>query len=234
MKFLLDLLYPRCCPVCGRIVLPKGALICPSCIPKLSRLKGPLCRKCGKEVVSSTVEYCYDCTRYKRSFRRGMAVYNYNEAASRSMARIKYKNKREYLDFYGAVMSRCLGPSICRLAPQALVPVPVHPSRLRKRGFNQAEELARRLSASTGIPVLTDCLIRSRRTMPQKALGPAERLKNLQEAFSLAYIPSGLERVMLVDDIYTTGSTAEACTRILMAAGIKEVTSAVIFIGAGD
>ena len=123
----LDLIFPRRCPVCGQIVVPKGALICPGCEGKLAWVRGPLCRRCGKEVADDSIEYCRDCSRRRPSFARGMALINYNETASRSMAQIKYKNRREYLDFYGSAIAERLGPQIQRLSPDLLIPVPVHP-----------------------------------------------------------------------------------------------------------
>ncbi len=218
-----------------------GAFICPGCISKLSVLKQPTCKKCGKEVLSERVEYCFDCTRHKRTFDSGVALLNYNEAAMRSIASIKYKNKREYLDFYGEALVRCYGKWIAGRNAGALVPVPIHPVRRRQRGFNQAEELADRLSNLTGIPVMRDLLIRTKKTAPQKQLSPAERLKNLKSAFALnprfysekrkiSHIP---DSVILVDDIFTTGSTVEACARALKAAGVKYVWFVTICTTAG-
>ena len=90
IDFMTDILFPRRCPVCGGIVLPKGDLICPGCMTKLSWVRRPVCKKCGKEVLDETIEYCYDCTRHKRSFDYGLSLINYDETASHSMARIKY------------------------------------------------------------------------------------------------------------------------------------------------
>ena len=115
-----------------------------------------------------------------------------------------------------------------------LVPVPVHPSRLRIRGFNQAEELAWRLSEKTGIPVDRSILKRSKKTAPQKSLDPSGRLKNLEQAFTAGHIPPNIHSVILVDDIYTTGSTIEACTRVLKKAGMEHVYFVTIFIGHGQ
>ena len=78
----LDALYPRRCPVCGEIVTPKGGLICPSCLLRLSPVKSPVCQKCGKEVWSEEIEYCPDCVKHRRSFARGMALFNYTEEAA--------------------------------------------------------------------------------------------------------------------------------------------------------
>ena len=101
--FLTDLLFPRRCPVCGDIVLPRGELICPACVKKLSFVKQPVCKKCGKEISSAEREYCLDCTKHKRSFDYGRALLNYNDTAKKSMADIKYRNRREYLDFYAGI-----------------------------------------------------------------------------------------------------------------------------------
>ena len=138
IDFMTDILFPRRCPVCGGIVLPKGDLICPGCMTKLSWVRRPVCKKCGKEVLDETIEYCYDCTRHKRSFDYGLSLINYDDTASRSMARIKYNNRREYLDFYSEAMVRKMGKRIRFMDGDALIPVPVHPSRRRERGFNQA------------------------------------------------------------------------------------------------
>lgn len=234
IEFAADILFPRRCPVCDDIVLPRGGLICPECVKRLSFVKGPVCKKCGKEVFSDTVEYCFDCTKHKRSFESGRALVNYNEAARNSMVKIKYKNKREYLDFYIEAICIRYGKIISRMGADALVPVPVHPSRMRSRGYNQAELLARGIGRELGIPVCADLLLRSRKTAPQKELNPAERLKNLEEAFEAGSIPSGIGTVILVDDIYTTGSTIEACTRALKRMGVKKVYFLAICIGRGQ
>ena len=231
---VISLLFPRRCPVCERIVTPKGAYICPVCAKKLSFVKAPVCFKCGKEIGDGR-EYCQDCMRHPRTFERGIALLNYNEKASRSVSRIKYGGRREYLDYYGKAMAERLGSAICRMKAQTLVPVPVHPARLRERGFNQAAELAARLGELLPLPIDDGLLIRAKKTARQKDLNPAQRLANLEQAFSVperrkkeGKLP---ESVILVDDIYTTGSTIEACTRALKAAGVKRVYFVSICIG---
>lgn len=233
-SFLIDLLFPRRCPVCDGIVMPKGRLICRPCMKKLSFVKDPVCKRCGKEIISSDIEYCFDCVRHKRTFEYGRALINYDEKAGSSMAKIKYRNKREYLDFYGEAICARYEKVIRRMGADVLVPVPVHPSRRRERGFNQAELLARRIGERLGIPVSPQMLIRNKKTMPQKGLDPGGRLKNLEEAFTAGQVLKEVEGVILVDDIYTTGSTIEACTRALKKAGVKRVYFLAICIGRGQ
>ncbi len=88
-KMFLDCLYPRRCPVCGEIAMPKGALICPDCEKKISWVDGPVCKSCGRQVSDETTEYCPDCMRRRHSFDGGVALCNYNEAARTSMGKIK-------------------------------------------------------------------------------------------------------------------------------------------------
>lgn len=244
-KGLIDALYPRRCPVCGCIAPPvpsagmgevSGAdsRICPPCLNRLSFVRSPVCKKCGKEVLSETQEYCFDCTRHRRSFEYGAALLNYNEAAGLSMAAVKYKNKREYLDYYAQKGLERMGRILGRMNADVLVPVPVHPARYRRRGFNQAEVLAEKLSPGLGLPSCPDLLRRTKKTEPQKSLDPSGRLKNLEKAFFAGAVPPDVKAVILIDDIYTTGSTMEACSRALLGAGIKKVYFFTLCIGQGQ
>ena len=125
------------------------------------------------------------------------------------------------------------GDMIRRMDVDAIVPVPIHRSRRRKRGFNQAEILAEILGKKLGIPVEPELLKRNRKTVPQKELSPSERLKNLTGAFLAESLPDDKKRILLVDDIYTTGSTLEACARVLKNAGAEVVYFVVIFMTGG-
>lgn len=229
---LVDSLYPRRCPVCDEAV-PAGALICPDCLKKLSFVKPPVCAKCGKQLLLASQELCADCKEHPKSFERGACVLNYEEHARESMVKIKYGKRREYAKFYGRLIAERLGDTIREMDPQCIIPVPVHPERFIERGYNQAELLASEVSRCMGIPMDKSTLVRVKKTVVQKDLGPEERLKNLSEAFGVLYDaegdespgarPAAYDRVLLVDDIYTTGSTMEACTRVLRSAGVKQV-----------
>lgn len=219
----LEILYPRKCPVCDRIITPKGALICPPCRKRVSFIQGPVCQKCGKALMFEEKEYCENCIGQEHRFAGGVALMDYDSVARKILADLKYGNRRDNADYVAAEMAQRLAENIRRMRPDALIPVPVHSKRKRVRGFNQAELLARRLGERLEIPVRTDLLVRVKNTRPQKELGSLGRLNNLLSAFSVRQWDERLEQVVLVDDIYTTGSTMEACTRALLAAGAKKV-----------
>lgn len=220
---LLSLLFPRRCPVCEDIVTPRGELICPDCERQLHFLSEPTCQICGREILSEEEELCENCKRHRFLFVRSLALLGYNDVAARSISRIKYTGAREFLDYYGRAAAVRCGAQIQRMAVDALVPVPVHASRRRKRGYNQAEVLAEVMGRELGIPVYSAALLRNKKTAASKELNAAERLKNLMSAFYAGTIPVDLHRVLLVDDIFTTGATMEACTRVLLQAGVQEV-----------
>lgn len=233
LEGLTAVLFPRRCPVCHGIVVPQNNLIHSQCFSKISFIKSPVCKKCGKSLRLETDEYCFDCMKHKRSFDYGLALADYDDITRQSIVKIKYKNKREYLDFYGEAICQRFSSQILRMQADFLAPVPIHPERLKTRGFNQAQVLAEKLGPRLGLPVYGELLIRSKKTQPQKNLNSQERFKNLKEAFFSAQLPEGKKRVILVDDIYTTGSTIEACTRKLKEAGASNVYFIVIAIGKG-
>lgn len=234
---LLDLIYPRRCPVCNEVLAFGEGGVCPDCKGALSFVGQPVCMKCGKEVKGrgddsfGAEEYCPDCMRRARSFTGGIALLNYNDGARKLMAGLKYKNRREYADFLAEEMARRHGRKILRLKADALVPVPIHKKRRRERGYNQAELLAKGLSRRLSIP-MEKLLLRVEYTEAQKKLGYEARQKNEERAFAAAGC-GGFGRVLLVDDIYTTGATAEACTKTLLAAGTGEVFLLSMAIGIG-
>ena len=220
---LLELLYPRRCPVCGDVVLPKGALICPECRRKLSFIQEPVCKRCGRQIPYPEEEFCRACASRKSFLDGAVALLHYDETAKASISSFKYGGRPEYADFYGEELARRYGRQLLLWRPEAILPVPADRVRQRVRGYNQAQVLAERLGKALGLPVLPQALGRKRRTRAQKELGPAARRKNLEQAMEVRRLPPGLTRVLLADDIYTTGSTAEACARVLKEAGVRQV-----------
>ena len=238
---MLSVLYPRRCPICHDIVTPRGRLICSDCLGKVPFVQEPVCLCCGKEIASEEIEYCYDCSHHIRSFSGGFALAVYDPIMRESIRRFKNGGRMEYADWYVDAIWQQYGQQLSLLRIDAVVPVPLHRSRSNERGYNQAELLARRLAKRLQVPVWSKALKRIRKTTAQKYLGGRERQKNLESVFALDGRPwdagsSWLEgkNILLVDDIYTTGGTAEACTRVLLEAGAQAVYLVNVCIGEND
>ena len=226
----IDSLYPRRCPVCGEIAEGKKP-ICRGCFDRLSFVKPRLCVKCGKQTAPGQPDMlCRDCRERPRTYEYGCTVLNYDDILSESLSAVKYHNKKEYMEAYGRLMAGILKKKAAAAGPDILVPVPVSPDRLQKRGFNQAAVLARILGEEWGIPVREDILVRTRQTAAMKELTPDERLSNLMTAFAARQVPEGAG-IMIIDDIYTTGATVEACTRVLKNAGAGKIWYASLAAG---
>ncbi|MCI9338870.1 MAG: ComF family protein [Lachnospiraceae bacterium] len=228
---VLQLLFPLRCPVCDDIVVPAGEKICLECLGKLELLTPPWCMKCGKKLPREG-EFCADCMKKRHVFRRGRALYAY-ESAAPSIYRFKYGGRREYADFYGEQMAQYLGSYIRGLQPDALLPVPLHRRRMAARGYNQAQLIAEAVGRRLGVPVYTDFLVRVKNTAPLKYENPKERQNNLKKAFNIARNDVKLKRVVLVDDIYTTGSTMDEAAETLKEAGAEEVFFIALACGTG-
>ena len=231
---LLSILYPRHCPICHDIVTPRGHLICPDCLKKVSFVQEPTCLCCGKEIASEEIEYCYDCSHHTRSFAGGFALAVYDPVMRGSIRRFKNGGRMEYADWYVEAIWQRYGGQLQGLDIDAVVPVPLHRSRRNERGYNQAELLAGRLAKKLRVPVLPKALARTRKTTAQKYLGGRERQKNLEAVFAVGRQSVVGKTILLVDDIYTTGSTAEACTRVLLTAGAQAVYLVNVCIGEND
>lgn len=238
-NILLDMLYPRRCPVCDEIVYPKSDKICTTCKNKLIYIKEPRCKKCSKPIMNEEQEFCFDCNRKHFSYIKGISLFEYNQVMKHSMSEFKFRSKKEYADFYVEEMLNHYTEWISNLNLDAILPVPIHKDKRRARGYNQAEILAFGLSKALHIPVLTDILIREKNTTPQKQLNDRERVTNLQHAFSVSENFKKnresiiLDKVLLVDDIYTTGTTIDVCTRVLQQYGVYDIYFMTVCIGNG-
>lgn len=234
LENILDILYPRRCPICQEVVKKRGEMICPSCRKEIAPIQEPVCKKCGKPIMDAAEEYCCDCGKMGHLYTRGLAVLPYTGKVRKSLHQIKFHNKKEYLDFYGPYMAEVLGKRILAWGAQALIPVPLHRSKRRKRGFNQAEILAVEVGRALGIPVRTDVVQRIRNTRPQKDLSLRERQNNLKGAFKISQYDVKLKKIILVDDIYTTGSTIDGIAGKLLEQGAEEVYFIALCIGKDD
>ena len=229
-KAALDCLYPPRCPVCDRVVLP-GEGLCAECKKTVPYVRQPSCLKCGKPILDRRKEFCADCGKKSHTFVQAKALWVYEGKVKASLYRFKYQNKREYARVYAEEMARRYGAWIGERKIEAVIPVPLHKNRRRARGYNQAEILARELGAILGLPVYQDLLVRARDTKPQKTLNGRERKNNLKNSFKTTQNIVQLKYILLVDDIYTTGSTLDAAADALVRAGAANVYACCVSIG---
>lgn len=225
-KIILDAVYPPRCPCCGGIIdstdrkeLYEGKpsyknYVHRECFPKLHFITENTCERCGI-IIKEGKRFCETCLERERLFDAGKAAFLYEEPVRGALAGIKYSHRKEYCDFFSYAVYERLCEWIKSLKVSVIVPVPVHRKRLRARGYNQAEVIARGLSRYTGIPLLCGAVVRNRNTAAQKDLTPVERKKNITGAFSANGRFKEGTGVLLVDDIYTTGSTAETIASVL-------------------
>lgn len=233
MTRLKETLWPQACPFCGKV---SAGGICAACRRKVDALavKEPRCMKCGKPIRKAEQEYCYDCARKRHTYDRGVSLWLHREPVNTSIYRFKYHNQRFYASIYAAEIVKTYRGQLRKWEPEVIIPVPLHSRKRRARGYNQAGILARELGRLLGIPVEEHLVCRVRNTAPQKQLDSRKRRKNLEKAFAVRPYPSMPERVLVTDDIYTTGNTIDAVAGALKAAGVQKVYFLTISIGKGD
>jgi ComF family protein len=146
---------------------------------------------------------------------------------------MKYGGRREYAEFFGEEIEKYLGDFIRKVNPDGIVPIPLHKKRFAHRGYNQAELLARVLGTHVELPVYTKMLVRVKNTKPLKLQNPSERQNNLKKAFIMAQNDVKLKTILVVDDIYTTGSTIDEAARVLKENGVENIYFVTLACGAG-
>ena len=193
-----------------------GGFLCESCRSSLPAVKPPLCPRCG--LPESTNEVCAGCGDHPGALDGMFSPYRFEGVVRQAVHQLKYRNLRALAGPLADLMADHLEDG--GATGSVLVPVPLHRRRLRERGYNQSALLARRLGERTGIPVSGDCLERLRRTPPQaRTASVRERRENVAGVFACRDRRLRGERVLLVDDVATSGATMEACAVALKEAG---------------
>src|SRR5262245_4283503 len=222
---LLTAILPPRCLKCGAVVDSAGAL-CAACWVKLSFIDPPYCACCGFpfEFHQGDGALCGACMREAPAFARARSGMRYDEASKELSLRFKHADGTESAPACASWLKRVGGEVVAEA--DLVAPVPLHWTRLLARRYNQAALLSRELARLTGKPALQDLLVRHRRTPSQGGLGAVARESNVAGAFILH--PRHKKRIkgrriLLVDDVYTTGATVGACTRTLRRAGASAV-----------
>ena len=229
-----DLLYPGKCVFCGSII-KGGEKACPDCSRHLPYVTEPVCKHCGKPISDERDTLCSDCERRGVSFiEETVSLWIYEDTVKSAMMDFKYGGCTSDAGYYATELADRFMRRIDVWSPSAIVPVPIHRRRQWFRGYNQAAELAYHLGERLGLPV-AELLLRDKYTEPQKQLTSSERRANLRGAFKTVpdIDPDIYKRVVLVDDIYTTGATLESCAEHLRAAGVQRVYGICLCTGSG-
>jgi ComF family protein len=224
---LLDFIFPPLCHVCRTFIPDSGPLhVCSTCLEQMHELKSPLCRICGIPFQGAGEDHlCGSCQQDRPSFDAARAAFAYDGHCRDLIHAFKYRNRTHLRRPLALLTIASLTEFAISRSPDLIVPVPLHVRRLRSRGFNQAVLLGELLAKEWHLPLERRALQRIRWTEPQINLTADERHKNLKGAFAVtdcAVIER--KRVLLVDDVLTTGSTAEECSRVLKDAGAADVS----------
>lgn len=242
MKLVLDGLYPPICELCG-CGLSGGQALCEKCSEKLPRIVSPFCGTCG-ESFAGQIDGAFDCPNCKDisfHFEFALAAMDRCDDILELVHRLKYGKEIHLAGTLGKLACGVLSDRRFAIALEEkwpLVPVPLHKGRLRTRQFNQAEEIARVVAEHSELP-MKKWLKRVRRTETQTRLTRKQRMENLKKAFAVRKTWSmkkpaaltGAPGVILVDDVFTTGSTVDACAQVLRKAGVKRVVVLTVLRG---
>jgi ComF family protein len=227
LNVALGFFYPEICQLCEseRATVEDG-FVCSRCWQQVRFIRPPFCERCGLPFegdITTTFE-CTNCREMELHFSSARSAVVARTIVLETIHRFKYQRALWFENFLADLLLREAVPALRGQNWNFIAPVPLHPVKHREREFNQAERLARHLSAATKIPVNTKLLRRVRTTRTQTLLTREQRAENVRGAFA---IQKGTrlngEKIILVDDVFTTGATTSACARTLLAAGAGDV-----------
>jgi len=215
-RVALDLLFPPWCINCGR----EGNYICDSCRQLLSVITPPVCPRCGRPQAQGVL--CPGCADWQAEIDGIRSPFLFDGVIRQAIHELKYRNLRALAPslagfLYGFILENPMPADV-------LVPVPIHRKRWRERGYNQSALLACELGKLSGLPVIENCLVRHRYAAPQaRSASVIERQKNVTDAFTCVDERLQGKRVLLIDDVSTSGATLNTCARALKTAGAAAV-----------
>jgi ComF family protein len=217
----LNLLFPQKCLGCGI----EGELICQICLQSLPRISHPVCPHCGRPQPSGIM--CPACIRPKNAINGLRSPLKFEGVVREAVHQFKYKNLR----LLARPLANIMAEYLIRypLPADLLIPVPLHPRRLKERGYNQSALLAEELSKLANLSLADDLLIRTKYHLPQaRTRNVGERLQNVKEAFACSSSKLKGKKILLIDDVSTSGATMEACAEALKSAGAESVWGLVL------
>jgi len=222
----LDLLFPPSCSYCKKVAgsNDNDRLLCVECFSQLKFIKVPYCTCCGRSFASGNDNHlCRDCLRSSWNFDKARSIFVYEKIIAGLIHRLKYSADMTGLETFQH-LSRQSSISADLSIPDFILPVPLHIKRLRQRGFNQALLLTKKLFPKEKEKIKYDILLRQTNTRTQTGLSGRERRKNLKNAFIVKRSSEITgKNILIIDDVFTTGSTINECAKALKTAGCKRV-----------
>ena len=216
IELAVDSFFPRRCVGCEKV----GGFLCPECLGKLPRLLSPLCPNCGRPQASGII--CPSCWQRQTEIDGTRSLFRFDEVIRKAIHQLKYRNLKAISPCLAELLADYLRSN--PLPGEALVCVPLHPRRLRERGYNQSSLLARELGRRIALPVIEDCLVRVKQAQPQvRAVDVEERRRNVADAFVCRDEKVGGKQIILIDDVCTSGATLESCAAALKSKGATSV-----------
>lgn len=221
----LDLIFPSgiYCINCDAPIYNKPYGLCDTCREKITWIKGRTCGKCGKPLENWYFpDTCRDCLNEKHFFTKGFSCAVYDDSVKKIIIDLKYNGKGYYAKHIAEIMYQKLNEQ--NLQIDCIIPVPLHPKKQKERGYNQSYLLAKHLAHLSQTEINDRILIRNRYTQSQNKLSLINRQKNIKNAFTIinnGYICN--KNILLVDDVYTTGNTVDACCKEMMRYGVKNI-----------
>ena len=218
IDFIQSILFPNRCPLCSGPLGPRMAL-CPACQQELPYIRSA-CPVCALPVTDPAGRPCGRCIRQPPPFTASVVPLRYEPPYSRLIGDLKFHHRLHLAEVLSLLFCASLPPEVSK--PDLLIPIPLHPRRLRERGFNQSLELGRRIAGEIGLNIDWRSLRRIRATPPQSRLDKRTRRANLRSAFAADGRVSG-RHIALFDDVITTGATVTAASQALLRAGAERV-----------
>lgn len=217
-QFLLDLLFPPSCISCKTV----NSWLCQNCLSRISFITTPVCKRCGTPFTGDA-QVCKQCKKNPLQDIDGIrsASYFENSPIRAAIHFLKYRNHKAVASVLATILADAYRSY--QIAADIIVPVPLHSSRLTERGYNQSELLAKAVSNILRLSVNTITLQRVRQTKSQMTLGITERHQNMTDAFACRNLDLSGQKVLLIDDVCTTGSTLNACANALKKSGVASV-----------
>lgn len=231
MKELLcgmaDVVFPPLCPMCSAVARDHENLpFCGPCAARIKKISHPMCPVCGTPFpgTNDADHLCGDCLLSPKAFSLARAYGYYDEVLLKAIHAFKYQGETTLGRHLGRLMAQCDYAGFPAASASVVMPVPLHRRRLRERAFNQALILARAVAGRYAIPLDFTSLKRHIYTTPQISLGKTERQANVRGAFQVVK-PEKVKgaKILLIDDVYTTGNTLHECARILIESGADDV-----------